>query len=160
MERPRKHITKPPRYREQSTTQQPKKESHKPFYVYQPSPYNPNLRPACFPTLALDQEYCDHISSLSLRDSLPSIPERPALVFRDLRVRRDMDADMDKDKAEPEKVGEVLPASGEKLSLEGLGPVEDLEPGEYDGADVSWVDEDGKDLPRFPLPVSIILLIS
>src|SRR4051812_5034971 len=139
------HITKPPRYREQSSTQPPKKETHKPFYVYEPSPYNPKLRPACFPTLALDQDYFDDdISSLSLGDNLPRIPERPALVFRDLRVRRDMNGDVDMTEPEKEQMGEIL------------NPVEDLEPGEFDGAGVPWVDEDGNDLPRFPLPVSII----
>jgi hypothetical protein len=81
----RKRTNKPLRYREDDD-----EDSHsKPLFIYEPTPFNPNLRPACFPTLPL------HLSYEASENSQPAIPIRPALVFRDPRVKRDKESNME-----------------------------------------------------------------
>ena len=114
----REKIHKPARYREEEIEDLPPK----PLFIFESIPFDPNLRPACFPTLPLDQF---PPGDSEIAKPAPTTPVTPAMVFRDPRVKRDKE-----------------------------GKMAD-HPGEYDGFGIPWEDEQGNEVERTPLPVSI-----
>lgn len=120
----RERTNKPMRYREVSVEL-----PEKPLFIYEPRGFNPNLRPACFPTLPLDQDYVAESSEVSSPRS--TTPSPPALVFRDSRQQ---------------EVEEAEAKDMEKLSDNLVY---------FTGHNLAWEDEEGNALARSPLPVSI-----
>lgn len=119
----RERTNKPMRYREVSVEL-----PEKPLFIYEPRGFNPNLRPACFPTLPLDQDYVAESSEASSPRS--TTPSTPALVFRDSRQQ--------KVEAETEDM--------EKLSDNLVY---------FTSFNLAWEDEEGNALERTPIRVSI-----
>jgi hypothetical protein len=80
----RNNVRRPGRYREGEVPDLPPN----PTFVVPTIPYDPTLRPAVFPTLALDQfppDHPNHVSqSTEVEDNPPQV-ERPAFVYRGLR---------------------------------------------------------------------------
>ena len=141
----------PGRYREDDIEDLPPN----PTFVVPTVPFNPNLRPALFPTLRLDQVAFDHPSEFQrerenlseeressreereqVRDAGERV-ERPARVFRDTRIVPIME----------QEDGLMQLPDGSWISM--------LEPGEYDSFAENWDTEvEDESRERWFLPVS------
>lgn len=132
----RTSIRRPGRYREDEVDELPPN----PSFAIPTTPFNPNVRPACFPTLPLDQFPPDHPyhPSNSTGQSENDKPERPALVFRDQRIVPMAEED--------ELLGLAIGPDGRWIST--------LELGEYHGHHASNWDDDAPQ-ERWFLPVSL-----
>jgi hypothetical protein len=148
----RANVRPPGRYREDDIEDLPPN----PTFVVPTVPFNPNLRPAVFPTLRWDQVAFDHPSVLQReRENLNGEEEilreergeqvgeaserveRPARVFRDRRIVPIME----------QEDGLMQLPDGRWLST--------LEPGEYDGFAGRWNAEvEDESQERWFLPVS------